>query len=126
MFLLALSILTVAVNCQSLPRLELRGYPLSNNSYVCYSEFGEGGSALDCVTDNVTCCNDSDVGGWSYARGRPVLNETSWYGWLYMYATRGDRVISINRVRGHSYGSTLLIHAIFLIPVESFRVYSFI
>ena len=91
MFLLALSIWIVAVNCQSLPRLEHLGYPLPNNSYVCYSDV-RGDSALKCVTDNVNCCHDSNNGNWTDSAGRSI--EEGLY--TDLNVTRGDGVINLN------------------------------
>ena len=100
LFVLLLSLVSLG-NCQSLPQFEHEGHLLSNNSYI-YSndiDIGDGGdSALKCVTDNVSCCNNSTVGGWRDESGRPVYQGAD--GTTCLYVTRGDGVISLHRKRG--------------------------
>ena len=100
MILLAIGVLT-AVNCQSLPRLEYHGRSLPNNSFFCHPDIGEGDSALKCVTDNVNCCNNSNIGNWTDQYGRLVQQET--YNATLLYTTRGDGVINLNRRNGSAY-----------------------
>ena len=84
-------------NCQSLPKFEHQRRSLSNNSYIYYPDIGDGDSSLKCVTDNVNCCNSSDVGGWRDERGEPVYEGAD--GITCLYVTRGDGVISLHRKR---------------------------
>ena len=83
---------------QALPLLEHEGLHLSNNSYVYYNDIGD--RALKCVTDNVNCCNNTDVGGWRDESGRPVYQGAD--GTTCLYVTRGDGVISLHHKRGCS------------------------
>ena len=50
--------------------------------------------ALKCVTSNVNCCNDSDIGKWRDERGTEVTDVTSC-----LYVTREYKSISLNRNR---------------------------
>ena len=90
--------LTVLDNCQALPQFEHDGLDLSNNSFIFFINIGDHGDrALKCVTDNVNCCNNTDVGGWRDERGRPVYLGAD--GVTCLYVTRGDGVISLHRKR---------------------------
>ena len=95
-FVTAIALLLV-VSCQSLPHFEQNGYFLSNNSFILSFDFRDGYYALNCVTDNVSCCNNTDVGGWRDERGRPVYLGAD--GVTCLYVTRGDGVISLHRKR---------------------------
>ena len=53
---------------------------------------------LNGVTDNVNCCNNTDVGGWRDESGRPVYQGAD--GTTCLYVTKGDGVISLHRKRG--------------------------
>ena len=96
MLLTTLFIAVLIVNCQSQPQLKHGRHSLSNNSYVYYYDISDGDSSLRCVTDNVNCCNSSDVGGWRDERDRPVQGAN---GTTCLYVTRGDKVISLHRNR---------------------------
>ena len=83
--------LSCIVYCQSLPQLSHGTHTLSNNSFIYSLDIGQ--NSLNLVTDNVTCCNDSYVGGWRDESGRPVDRTAC------LYVTRGFRVISLHRKR---------------------------
>ena len=87
-------------NCQSQPQLKHGRHPLSNNSYIYYPDIRDRDQTLKCVTDNVNCCNSSDVVNWSDGRGEPVYEGAD--GTTCLYVTRGDGVISLHRKRGCS------------------------
>ena len=98
LFILLLSLVSLG-NCQSLPQLEHDGLDLSNNSFIYFNDIGgDEDSALNCVTESVNCCNNSDIGGWSDESGRPVYQGAD--GTTCLYVTRGDGVISLHRKRG--------------------------
>ena len=92
--------LSVLVDCQSQPQLKHGRHHLPNNSYIYYPDIRDGDSSLRCVTDNVNCCNSSDVGGWRDERGDPVYEGAD--GTTCLYVTRGDGVISLHRKSGCS------------------------
>ena len=97
MCMLVFTLVTLA-SSQSLPRFQIREENLTNNSYILSSNISREHDALKCVTDNVNCCNDSDVGNWRDERGRPVHQGAD--GATCLYVTRGQGVISLNRRRG--------------------------
>ena len=96
-FVTAIALLLV-VSCQALSHFEHNGYFLSNNSFIISFDIRDGYYALNCVTDNVNCCNNSAVGGWRDESGRPVYQGAD--GTTCLYVTRGDGVISLHRKRG--------------------------
>ena len=87
-------------NCQSLPKFEHQRSSLSNNSFIYHRDIDRD-QTLKCVTDNVNCCNDYNVGGWTDERGRPVYEGAD--GTTCLYATRGYGVISLSRNRSCIY-----------------------
>ena len=87
-------------NCQSLPKFEHERKFLSNNSFIYHRDIDDGDQTLKCVTDNVNCCNSSNVGGWTDESGRPVYEGAD--GTTCLYVTRGDGVISLHRKKGCS------------------------
>ena len=96
--LVLLCVLLAVVKCHSLPHVKHLGEALHNNSYVYYANISDGDLALKCVTDYVSCCRSSTVGGWRDERGDPVNEGAD--GISCLYVTRGDRVISLHRKRG--------------------------
>ena len=92
--------LSYIASSQSLPRFEIGGTNLTNNSYISFANFSRENDALKCVTDNVNCCNDSDVGNWRDERGRTVHQGADEATCLYV--TRGQGVVSLNRKHGCS------------------------
>ena len=88
-------ILLSSMNCQSLPMFEHDTRFLPNNSFIYYRDIGNKGFALNCVTDNVPCCNNSNNGSWSDELGRPAHEGAD--GDTCLYVTRGDGVISLIR-----------------------------
>ena len=93
--------LTVLDDCRALPQFGHAGLGLSNNSFIFFIDIGDDGDgALKCVTDNVNCCNNSAVGGWSDESGRTVYQGAD--GTTCLYVTRGDGVISLHHTRGCS------------------------
>ena len=87
----------LVVECQTLSHFEHGRRNLSNNSYIYYPDIDDKGFTLKCVTKNVNCCNDSDVGGWRDERGRKFQGND---GIACLNVTRGDGVISLHRTRG--------------------------
>ena len=87
-------------NCQSLPKFEHQRRSQPNNSYIYYPDIRDREQTLKCVTDNVNCCNSSDVVNWRDERGEPVYEGAD--GTSCLYVTRGDGVISLHRKRGCS------------------------
>ena len=87
-------------NCQSLPKFEHQKRSLPNNSYIYYPDISDGDQTLRCVTDNVNCCNSSDVINWR-DESRTLVYEGA-DGTSCLYVTRGDGVISLQRKRGCS------------------------
>ena len=88
-------LLTMFVDLQAEPALELGGYILPNNTFIYYKDIGIGVDALNCVTDtNISCCNDSNIGGWRDGRGDLFQQEEDWASCLYV--NRGDGVIRLN------------------------------
>ena len=96
MWMLVLTVLVTLASSQSLPQFEIREVNLTNNSYILSSNISTE-YALKCVTDNVNCCNDSDVVNWRDERGRPVHQGADEATCLYV--TRGQGVVSLNRRR---------------------------
>ena len=95
--LLLLFALVAAVNSQSYPRFEFRGVVLVNNSYILWSNIGEGqNDSLHCVTDNSNCCSNGE-GNWYNATGEVHQGPD---GGSSLYVTRGDGVVYLNRRRG--------------------------
>ena len=96
--------LLLVQSCQALPLFQHYGYSLSNNSFIYYIDIGyDGDRTLECVTDSVNCCNNTDVGGWRDESGRPVYQGAD--GTTCLYVTRGDGVISLHRnCSGHTSG----------------------
>jgi len=90
------------VRCQLYPRFEFKNRTLINNSYVFRGDVREGNDALKCVTDNADCCTDPDVGNWTDETGGAVHQGAS--GATTIYVTRGDGVVSLNRIRGGTAG----------------------
>ena len=89
---------TVLANSQTLPHLQHYEHPLSNNSFIYYPDIlGDNDYALKCMTDNESCCNESNTGGWRDWRGTEVLGED---GVTCLYVTRGDGVIYLRRKSG--------------------------
>ena len=84
-------------NCQSLPKFEHQRRSLSNNSFIYHRDIVDGDQTLRCVTDNVNCCNDYNVGSWGVESGRPVYEGED--GTTCLYVTRGYGVISLQRNR---------------------------
>ena len=95
------TILTV-VHCQPYPQFEFKNRTLVNNSYVFRGAVGKGNDALNCVTDSANCCTDPDVGNWTDERGGAVYQGAS--GATAIYVTRGNGVVSYNRISGGSSG----------------------
>ena len=98
-----LLLLVAAVNSQAYPRFEFRGDVLVNNSYILWSNIGEGqNDSLHCVTDNSDCCSNGE-GNWYDETGGEVqqgsLGDSD-----RLYVTRGDGVVYLNRRRGGSSG----------------------
>ena len=87
--------LSVLVDTQSLLHFKHGRRNLSNNSYIYYRDISDGDSSLSCVTDNVNCCNSSDVVNWRDWEGEPVYEGAD--GTTCLYVTRGDGVISLHR-----------------------------
>ena len=94
--------IVVLVQCQTYPRLEHKGNVLPNNSFIRRGLIREGNDALKCVTDDTNCCTDPDVGNWTNEIGGAVHQGAS--GATTIYVTRGDRVVSLNRIKGGSAG----------------------
>ena len=97
MWMLVLTALVTLASSQSLPRFQIRETNLTNNSYILFGNINRE-YALKCVTDNVNCCNDSDVGNWRDERGRAVHQGAD--GATGLYVTRGQGVVSLNRRHG--------------------------
>ena len=91
-------IVVTLVNSQSLPRFETYANTLPNNSYIYYANISVGDRALKCVTDSVSCCNDSDVGNWRDGSRRAVPQGPDLTNCHYV--TRGQGVVSLNRKSG--------------------------
>ena len=94
------SFLYISAYCQSLPQFDHLGYTLPNNSFVYSPDIDNEGGALLCVTDDVTCCNNSDAANWRDERGREIQQGPD--GASCLYVTRGQQVISLNRKRSCS------------------------
>ena len=82
------------VHCQ---RLEWNGTEINNNSVVYYGNIRSGSTALKCVTDNNNCCSPN-TGNWMNQTGQIANQEPDQDRCLYF--TRGDRVMSLNRLWG--------------------------
>ena len=101
-------VIVAAVNSQSYPRFEFRGYVLANNSFIVRGSpvnIGEGqNDSLHCVTDNSDCCiaTNSAQGNWYDPMEREVQQGP--YGNHSLYVTRGDGVVYLNRRRGGQSG----------------------
>ena len=94
----------------------------ANNSVIDINLVGEGfegvnitsGGALECHTDDTTCCrgidnsNGDTVGGWFFPNRTKILPYNSSFR-LFYYVTRGRMVVRLNIVRsGSSSGSSLV------------------
>ena len=103
--LLVVLTLVAAVNSQSYLRFEFRGDILVNNSYILRGlerGIGEGhNDSLHCVTDNSDCCSNGE-GNWYTETGEEVHQGPD--GNSYLYVTRGDGVVYLNRRRGGTSG----------------------
>ena len=92
------TVLKFIANSQSLPHFKHVGRTLSNNSFINYPDIHrDDTTVLKCMTDRESCCNESNIGGWSDWRGGKVHGVD---GVTCLYVTRGDGVISLNRKRG--------------------------
>ena len=79
------------------PRFELNNTILVNNSFINHQTIGTGDDALMCVTKNTACCTNPDVGKWT---DPAEAEDAAWLGVdlrLYLYVTRGNGVVSLNR-----------------------------
>ena len=77
---------------------------LSNNSIVLLSDIGEGSAALNCTTQNTTCCTNS--GAWLAPDGSFIGGgNTGNTGNTGVYRTRGLGSLSLNR-RNSAMGPT--------------------
>ena len=95
MWMLSVTAIVVLANSQSSPHFKSVGHSLENNSYIPYTSIRHEARALKCVTDNVNCCNDSDVGNWRDERGLAAHQGADEATCLYV--TRGQGVVSLNR-----------------------------
>ena len=80
------------VHCQ---HLEWDGTEISNNSVIYYGNISNGPTALKCFTDNNNCCSPK-TGNWINQTGQIANQEP--YEDRCLYFTRGDHVISLNRL----------------------------
>ena len=94
--------IVVLVQCQTYPRLEHKGSVFPNNSFIHRRGIGVGDDSLKCLTNNTRCCTDPDVGNWTDGGGGAVHQGAS--GATAIYVTRGDGVVSYNRITGGSDG----------------------
>ena len=104
MWLLVFTALVTLASSQSLPQFQIREVNLTNNSYIVFSNISREYDALKCVTDNVNCCNDSDAGNWRDEGGRVVHQGADRATCLYV--TRGQGVVSLNRRRSCTPGTS--------------------
>ena len=89
--------MTMLANVHAEPTLELAGYhTLPNNTFIWYKDIGVGEDALNCLTGNIDCCNDSNTGGWRDGRGDLFQQEED--GASCLYVSRGDGVIKLNHI----------------------------
>ena len=107
----------------SLIEFSLAGYSnttvYANSSVIDINLVGEGypglsqitdGGALECHTDNTTCCRREDNpdglgrGEWYYPNGTTVVPPPG--GGTKFYRTRGHMVIRLNRVNGEGVSQT--------------------
>ena len=95
MLLYAIVAAILAVVHGQYPRLELNGFILVNNSFINRRTIGTGDDALKCVTNNVACCTDPDVGNWTDPADAKVHQGRA--ARFYIFVTRGDGVVSLNR-----------------------------
>ena len=95
-------VVVAVAHCQPYPRFELGGRNIVNNSFVIRSSIGMGIDALKCVTDNTDCCTGPDAGNWTDERGRAVHQGA--VGAKTIYVTRGDGIVSLNRIKAGSAG----------------------
>ena len=82
------------VHCQ---HLEWNGTDISNNSVIYYANILNESTPLQCFTDNNNCCSPN-TGNWKTPAGQIANQEPDEDRCLYF--TRGDRVISLNRLGG--------------------------
>ena len=82
------------VHCQ---HLEWDGTEISNNSVIYSGDISNGSTALKCVSDNDHCCSNN-TGNWINQTGQIANQEPDENRCLYF--TRGDHVISLNRLWG--------------------------
>ena len=88
----------------------LKGTVYQNNSNVILDDFGEGGDALLCITNQTACCQPpytedmgSVLGNWFFPNGSRVpsdtVNDTS-SEMLDFYKSGDRRVVRMNRRKG--------------------------
>ena len=82
----------------------LKGTVYQNNSNVILDDFGEGGDALLCITNQTACCQPPytgvmgpALGNWFFPNGTRVPSGVS--GWDF-YRNRGQMMVRMNRRRG--------------------------
>ena len=94
----------------------------ANNSVIDINLVGEGfegvnitsGGALECHTDDTTCCREVDnpnrenVGEWFFPNGTKILPYNSSFR-LFYYVTRGHKVVRLNIVRSRSSSGSSLV-----------------
>ena len=85
-------------------RFSLNGTTYENNSIVMLEDIGEGGNALDCLTDLTACCRPpytnsvrSAMGNWFFPNGTRV--PSSGQRWD-IHRTRGHMKVLMQRRRG--------------------------
>ena len=71
----------------------LNGKHYNNNSVVSSTDIGDSASALLCLTDNVTCCSDSDA-NW-YLPSSETVQSTSYTDPIYLVRERN--VVRLNK-----------------------------
>ena len=92
----------VVVHCERYPRFEFNSSILLDNTFINRRLIGVNDSALMCVTNNTDCCTNPDAGNWTDEKEGAVHQGAS--GTNRTYVTRGDGVVSLNRIHGGSAG----------------------
>ena len=77
----------------------LNGTTYPNDSTVLRTDIGEGNAALQCTTDNTTCCSNTPpekrAGEFYFPNGSAVpIQGTATFGY---YRNRGSQLIRLNR-----------------------------
>ena len=78
----------------------LNGKLYPNNSLVNLEDIGEGNKALLCLTNNISCCENTSTVGWYGPGEMPTSIVAEMNNTTGLYTSRGPSVIRLNKING--------------------------